>query len=56
VIGFGGAAAAAFVFWPLQTAFYAGLVMLFFAILLGHQGTYRQYLAVVAHAQLIAAT
>ena len=55
MMGFGGAAAV-FVFWPLQTAFYAGLVMLFFAILLGHQGTYRQYLAVVAHAQLIAAT
>ena len=55
VIGLGGAAAA-FVFWPLATAFYAGLVMLFFAILLGHEGTYRQYLAVVAHAQLIAAT
>jgi hypothetical protein len=37
-------------------AFFAGLVTLFFAILLGHDGTYRQYLAVVAHAQLIVAT
>jgi len=48
--------AAALVFWPIGMAFFAGLVMLFFAILLGHEGTYRQYLAVVAHAQLIVAT
>ena len=48
--------AAAFLFWPVLMAFFAGLVMLFFAILLGHEGTYRQYLAVVAHAHLIAAT
>jgi len=48
--------AAAFLFWPVLMAFFAGLVMLFFAILLGHEGTYRQYLAVVAHAPLIVAT
>ncbi len=48
--------AAAFVFWPLGMAFFTGLVMLFFPVLLGHDGTYRQYLAVVAHAQLIVAT
>ncbi len=40
-------AGAAILFWPIRIAFYAGLVMLFFAILLGHEGTYRQYLAVV---------
>ncbi len=55
VIRFAGPVAA-FVLWPLGMAFFAGLVMLFFAILLGHEGTYRQYLAVVAHAQLIVAT
>ena len=55
LIRFAGAAAA-FVFWPILMAFFAGLVMLFFAVLLGHEGTYRQYLAVVAHAQLIVAT
>jgi len=55
VIRFAGPVAA-FVFWPLGMAFFAGLVTLFFAILLGHEGTYRQYLAVVAHAQLIVAT
>ena len=55
LIRFAGAAAA-FAFWPILMAFFAGLVMLFFAVLLGHEGTYRQYLAVVAHAQLIVAT
>lgn len=49
-------ATAAFLFWPIRIAFYAGLVMLFFAILGGHEGTYRHYLAVVAHAHLIQAT
>ncbi len=49
-------ATAAFLFWPIRIAFYAGLVMLFFAILGGHEGTYRHYLAVVAHAHLILAT
>jgi len=55
LIRFAGAAAA-FAFWPILMAFFAGLVMLFFAVLLGHEGTYRQYLGVVAHAQLIVAT
>ncbi len=55
VLRYFGATAAVF-FWPLRIAFYAGLVMLFFAILLGHEGTYRHYLAVVAHAHLIQAT
>ena len=49
-------AAAAFVFWGMLLTIYAGLIMGFFAFLLGHEGTYRQYLAVVAHAQLIQAT
>ncbi len=49
-------AAAAFVFWGILLAIFAGVVMGFFALLLGHEGTYRQYLAVVAHAQLIPAT
>ena len=34
----------------------AGVVMVLFAVLMGHEGTYRQYLAVVAHAHLISAT
>ena len=49
-------AAAVLIFWPLTIAIFAGLVMGFFAFLLGHEGTYRQYLSVVAHAQLIPAT
>jgi hypothetical protein len=48
--------AGAFVGWSIISAIFAGLVMLFFAILLGHEGTYRQYLAVVAHAHLVVAT
>ena len=48
--------AAAFVFWPVLLSIFAGLVTVFFAFLLGHEGTYRQYLAVVAHAHLIVAT
>ena len=48
--------AAAFVFWPIAMALYAGVVMVIFAFLLGHEGAYRQYLAVVAHAHLITAT
>lgn len=55
LIRFGGAAAA-FVFWSISLAIFAGVVMVFFAFLLGHEGTYRQYLAVVAHAHLISAT
>ena len=54
-IRFGGAAAA-FVAWFVVLNIFAGVVMVFFAFLLGHEGTYRQYLAVVAHAQLISAT
>ena len=49
-------AAAAFVFWGILLAILAGVVMGFFVFLLGHEGTYRQYLAVVAHAELIPAT
>ena len=49
-------AAAAFVFWSIMLAVFAGVVTVFFAFLLGHEGTYRQYLAVVAHALLIPAT
>ena len=49
-------AAAAFIFWGVLIAILSGLVMGFFAFLLGHEGTYRQYLAVVAHAELIPAT
>ena len=37
-------------------AVFAGVVTVFLAFLLGHEGTYRQYLAVVAHAHLISAT
>ena len=48
--------AAAFVFWPIGLAVYAGVVTVIFAFLLGHEGTYKQYLAVVAHAQLVATT
>ena len=48
--------AGAFLSWAVFTVVFAGLVMLFFPILLGHEGTYRQYLAVVAHAHLIVAT
>ena len=51
-----GGAAAAFVLWALLLAVFAGLVTLFFALLMGHEGTYRQYLAVVVHAHLILAT
>ena len=47
---------AAFVFWGVYIAILSGVVMGFFAFLAGHEGTYRQYLAVVAHAQLIPAT
>jgi len=46
----------AFVFWGVYIATLSGVVMGFFAFLAGHEGTYRQYFAVVAHAQLIPAT
>ena len=50
------AGAATFVFWPLILAMYAGVVTVIFAFLIGHEGTYKQYLAVVAHAHLVTAT
>ena len=49
-------AVAAFVFWAIMLAVFAGVVTVFLTFLLGHEGTYRQYLAVVAHAHLISAT
>ena len=55
VVRYGGAVAA-FVFWAVMLAVFAGVVTVFFAFLLGHEGSYRQYLAVVAHAHLISAT
>lgn len=55
IIRYGGAVAA-FVSWFIVISVFAGVVMGFFAFLLGHEGTYRQYLAVVAHAHLISAT
>ena len=55
LIRFGGAAAA-FVGWFILNTALAGLVTFVFAFLLGDEGTYRQYLAVLVHAQLIAAT
>ena len=54
-IRFGGAMVA-FVFWAVMLAIFSGVVTVFFRFLLGHEGTYRQYLAVVAHAHLISAT
>jgi hypothetical protein len=54
-IRFGGAVAA-FVFWALMLVIFSGVITVFFRFLLGHEGTYRQYLAVVAHAHLISAT
>ena len=54
-IRFGGAVAA-FLLWAIMLAVFAGVVAVFFVFLLGHEGTYRQYLAVVAHAHLISAT
>jgi hypothetical protein len=49
-------AAGAFLAWGLFLAFFTGVVTLLFAFLLGHEGTYRQYLAVLAHAHLVSAT
>lgn len=49
-------AAAAFIAWGIWLAIFGGVVTVIFAFLLGHEGTYRQYLAVVAHAHLISAT
>ncbi len=55
LIRFGGAAAA-FLSFSVIVAALAGLVTFVFAFILGDEGTYRQYLAVTVHAQLIAAT
>lgn len=51
VVGVVGAA----VFWLIFAAVMAGLVTLIFAFILGDGGSYRQYLAVLAHALLISA-
>jgi hypothetical protein len=48
-------AAGAFVFWAVQLTIFAGLVTLFFAFLLGHEGTFQQYLTVMVHDHLISA-
>lgn len=45
-----------FVFWPLTPVAIAGVVTVIFRFLIGHEGTYKQYLAVVAHAHLVTAT
>ena len=45
-----------FVFWPLTPVVLAGVVTVIFRFLIGHEGTYKQYLAVVAHAHLVTAT
>lgn len=50
-----GGAVGASVGWVIMMGFSAGFVTLVFAMLLGHEGTLRQYLAVVSHAHLIAA-
>jgi hypothetical protein len=50
-----GEAVGASVGWAIMMGLATGLVTLVFAVLLGHGGTFRQYLAVVSHAHLIAA-
>jgi len=55
LIRFGGAAAA-FVGWFIINTVLAGVVTFVFAFLMGDDGMYRQYLSVLVHAQLIAAT
>jgi len=55
LIRFGGATAA-FILWFVIMGAFAGLVTFVFAFIMGDEGTYRQYLAVMVHAQLIAAT
>jgi len=45
-----------FVFWPLTPVVLAGVVTVIFRFLIGHEGTYKQYLAVVAHAHLVTTT
>ncbi len=43
------------VFWFVWTFFLAGVVTVVFAFLFGDEGTFRQYLAVVAHAGFVGA-
>jgi hypothetical protein len=50
-----GGVVAGFVSWWIIAAIMAGLLTLIFAFMLGDRGTYRQYLAVIAHAFLISA-
>jgi hypothetical protein len=50
-----GEAVGASVGWAIMMGLATGLITLVFAVLLGHGGTFRQYLAVVSHAHLIAA-
>ena len=50
-----GGAVAAVVSWSVILAVFAGLVTVVFAFILGDEGTYRQYLSVMVHAQLVAA-
>ncbi len=50
------AAVGGLVIWPVITCLMAGLVALIFTFILGGEATYRQYLAVTAHAFLVSAT
>ena len=54
MIRIGGAVGASFA-WVILMGFFAGVVTVVFAFLLGHEGNFRQYLAVVSHAHLISA-
>ena len=51
-----GGAGAALVGWFIINFLLAGVVTFVFAFVIGDEGTYRQYLAVLVHAQLITAT
>lgn len=50
------AAVGGFLVWFIITSLMAGLTALIFTFILGGEGTYRQYLALTAHAFLISAT
>jgi len=54
MIRIGGAVGASLA-WVILIGFFAGVVTVVFAFLLGHDGNLRQYLAVVSHAHLISA-
>ena len=54
MIRIGGAVGASLA-WVIMMGFFAGVVTVVFAFLLGHDGNLRQYLAVVSHAHLISA-